>query len=298
MTEEELLEQQRQLFDIYSGILFNNRDFAPGKAETIRYHFDCPEYKELIAKYRIDEIAGEGTDFKRAERLLHWMSPRLKHKSDYDNHVSMNSLALLEYSLDRPENGINCRNKSLILTECCLALGITARRVYIMPYSPYDYDNHVVAEIYDQNLEKWIMMDPSADTYFIDEEGAFLSLLEIREHYANRKYAAAVEPGADTTDKKALWEGNSQYNAYIAKNLFRFMVDGENGFGQGDKRTLYFTPVGYRVQENQISGIHYQMEDLPLDAMRLRKTYLQMLKRAQEKPEPEPSDISVMEMKP
>ena len=135
MTPEEESAQQKQLFDIYSGILFNNRDFGSGKREKIAYVFDCPEYKTLMEKYHIEQIAGEGTAFQRAERLLHWMSPRLKHKPDYDNHVPMNALDLLDYSLDRPENGMNCRNKSVILTECCLALGIYARRVYIMPLS-------------------------------------------------------------------------------------------------------------------------------------------------------------------
>ena len=33
-------------------------------------------------------------------------SGRLRHKSDYDNHVEMNALALLEYSLDNKKQGI------------------------------------------------------------------------------------------------------------------------------------------------------------------------------------------------
>lgn len=287
MTEAELLEQQKQLFDIYSGILFNNRDFAPGEAEAIRYHFDCPEYGELIAKYRIDETAGEGADFERAECLLHWMSPRLTHKPDYDNHVPMNSLALLEYSLDRPENGINCRNKSVILTECCLALGITARRVYIMPYSPYDMDNHVVTEIFDRELSKWIMLDPSTDGVFWDEKGVPLSLLELRERFASHKPAAFTgsEPEEDM-------------NAYFAKNLYRFMVDGENGFGLADKNVLHFMPTGYGFKANQLAAIEFKQGQIPPDAMRLRKIFSEMLEKARREPEPAPSDISVMEAKP
>ena len=287
MTEQEALETHRQLFDIYSGILFNNQAFSSGKQESISYVFDCPEYKTLMEKYHIEQIAGEGTAFQRAERLLHWMSPRLKHKSDYDNHVPMNSLALLDYSLDRPENGINCRNKSIILTECCLALGIYARRVSIMPYSPYDMDNHVVAEIYDSELEKWVMMDPTTDGIFFDEQGTPLSLLELRERFAAHK------PAPFTGSENA-----EEINAYIAKNLFRFMMDGDNGFGLADKRTLYFTPAGYRVKENQLASIEYRLGEIPPDAMRLQKLFSNMFERAQEKPEPETWDISLMEKKP
>jgi hypothetical protein len=287
MTPEEESAQQKQLFDIYSGILFNNRDFGSGKREKIAYVFDCPEYKTLMEKYHIEQIAGEGTAFQRAERLLHWMSPRLKHKPDYDNHVPMNALDLLDYSLDRPENGMNCRNKSVILTECCLALGIYARRVYIMPYSPYDMDNHVVAEIYDPELEKWVMLDPTTDGIFFNGQGAPLSLLELRERFAAHK------PAAFTGSEK-----EEEMNAYIAKNLFRFMVDGDNGFGLADKRTLYVTPAGYRVKENQLAAMEYRLGEIPPDAMRLQKLFADMLERAREKPEPEAWDISMMEGKP
>ena len=43
MTPEEESAQQKQLFDIYSGILFNNRDVGSGKLEKIAYVFDCPK---------------------------------------------------------------------------------------------------------------------------------------------------------------------------------------------------------------------------------------------------------------
>ena len=319
MTEQEYREVQRQLFDIYCGILFNSGEFAPGEHTKINYRFDCPEYKELIAKYHIDEIAGEGTafqraerqdfrkaerqdfrkaerqdfrkaerqDFRKAERLMHWMAPKLRHRPDYDNHVPMNSLALLDYSLDKPEKGINCRNKSVILTECCLALGIHARRVYIMPCSPYDMDNHVVTEIFDPEMDKWIMLDPTTDGVFRDEKGVPLSLLELRERFAAHKPAAFS--GSEDGD---------EMNAYFAKNLFRFMVDGDNGYGLADSRILYFTPTGHSVQGNLLASMEYKLSMIPPDAMRLRKLFADMLKKAKRDPEPGTWDISVMEARP
>ena len=303
MTEQEYREVQRQLFDIYCGILFNSGEFAPGEHTKINYRFDCPEYKELIAKYHIDEIAGEGTafqraerqdfrkaerqDFRKAERLMHWMAPKLRHRPDYDNHVPMNSLALLDYSLDKPEKGINCRNKSVILTECCLALGIHARRVYIMPCSPYDMDNHVVTEIFDPEMDKWIMLDPTTDGVFRDEKGVPLSLLELRERFAAHKPAAFS--GSEDGD---------EMNAYFAKNLFRFMVDGDNGYGLADSRILYFTPTGHSVQGNLLASMEYKLSMIPPDAMRLRKLFADKLKKAKSDPEPGTWDISVMEARP
>ena len=74
---------------------------------------------------------------------------------------------------------IQGKNKSKILAECCLALGIPARRVFIMPFSPYDTDNHVVNEIYDDTREKWVMMDPTTGGMFVDENRTPLSLIEM-----------------------------------------------------------------------------------------------------------------------
>ena len=161
MTDQDNALFQQNLFDIYTGILFNNQSFAAGPgAGEITYDFACPEYRTLVERYGIDRTAGEGTAFDRSVRLLHWMAPRLTHKGDYDNHVPVNALDLLEYSLDNPAQGINCVNKAKILAECCLALGIYARRAHLMPYSPYDGDNHVVTEVYDPE-KGWVMLDPS-----------------------------------------------------------------------------------------------------------------------------------------
>ena len=86
--------------------------------------------------------------------MLKYLSPKLTHSPWYDGHVDCNALALLDYSLEKPEQGINCLNKAKILGEVCLALGIYARRVRFLPYSPFDFDCHVVTEIYDRTQEK------------------------------------------------------------------------------------------------------------------------------------------------
>ena len=138
-------EETEVLYNVYRGILRNNRSFQPGKSTAVEYRMDCPEY-DLLKKYPFEKIAGKGTDLQRAIRVLKYLSPKLTHSPWYDGHVDCNALALLDYSLDKPEQGINCLNKAKILEEVCLALGIYARRVRFLPYSPFDFDCHVVTE--------------------------------------------------------------------------------------------------------------------------------------------------------
>lgn len=101
---------ENRLINAYSGILLNYFNFQSNNKEEITYDFNCEEYKELIEKYQLDKIAGMGTDYTRARRLLHYLSHRLTHSSWYDNHIECNALKLLEYSLNNPEHGINCLN--------------------------------------------------------------------------------------------------------------------------------------------------------------------------------------------
>ena len=181
-------EETEVLYNVYRGILRNNRSFQPGKSTAVEYRMDCPEYADLLKKYPFEKIAGKGTDLQRAIRVLKYLSPKLTHSPWYDGHVDCNALALLDYSLDKPEQGINCLNKAKILEEVCLALGIYARRVRFLPYSPFDFDCHVVTEIYDRTQEKWCMLDPTTNGYLVDEKGTILSLLEARERMADTRF--------------------------------------------------------------------------------------------------------------
>ena len=248
-----------EMFDVYSGILFNNQKFKKGNNKRINYTFNCKEYNELKEKYDLEKIAGTGSDYSKAVNLLHYLAPRLAHSSFYDNHVECNAIALLEYSLNNKEHGINCLNKSKILEECCLALGIYARRVRIMPYSPFDLDNHVVVEIYDK---KWIMLDPSSDGLFIDENKTPLSLLEIRDKLVNNEFVIFVKSNDKLDDLEKLKEEYLDMTTYICKNLFYFVVDEDSTFGYTNK-TLTFAPINYSIKNKNIANLKYRIKNIP-----------------------------------
>lgn len=248
-----------EMFDVYSGILFNNQKFVKGNDKRINYTFNCKEYSELKEKYDLEKIAGYGSDYNKAINLLHYLAPRLAHSPFYDNHIECNALALLEYSLNNKEHGINCLNKSKIFEECCLALGIYARRVKIMPYSPFDLDNHVVVEIYDK---KWIMLDPSSDGLFIDENKTPLSLLEIRDKLVNNEFVTFVKSDDKLDDLEKLREEYLDMTTYFCKNSFYFVVDEDSTFGYTNK-TLTFAPINYSIKNKTIANLKYRIKILP-----------------------------------
>lgn len=213
------LQNTDEIYVMEAGILHKNLTLAPGEDFVFPYDFEHEDYAVLLEKYDIATTAGEGTELERAIRLMDKYAPRLTHESWYDNHVEMSSLALLEYSLDRPDQGINCRAKAQILNEMCLALGIYSRKVWIMPYSSYDTDCHVVNEIWDSSLGKWVMLDITNNEYWIDETGMPLSILEIREKGALQEFCTPVYPGESTNNPQALKEKHIGSFVYIMKNM-------------------------------------------------------------------------------
>ena len=194
---------------------------AEGGGYGDRLPLGLPEFEALKTRYPIERAAGRGGAFARALRLCRYLAPRLKHESMYDNHVPCNALALLDYCFERKDVGINCLNKAKILAECCLAVGIPARRVWMYPASPYDMDNHVVTEIYDRRRGGWLALDPTTGAYFIGEEGKPLSLLAVRRRMAMRERVTAVLPRQSAKDISELAARNmaNGTNPYYAKNM-------------------------------------------------------------------------------
>lgn len=219
MKSESYLQSPDEIYIMEAGILRNNLKFHDGTDYELQYDFSHENYQTLKNKYHVEQTAKSGTQFERALRLMNEYAPRLTHKGDYDNHIPINALELLEYSLNNKNHGINCRNKAQILNEMCLSLGIYARKVWIMPYSRYDNDCHVVNEIWDSSLEKWIMLDITNNTYWVDENKTPLSVLEIRQKAAMREFCTPVEVGDDTKNLQKLKEKNLGNFLYIVKNM-------------------------------------------------------------------------------
>ncbi len=250
MTDDELKETLEEMLNTYKGILFNNSEFSNGVNDKLIYDFACPQFTILKEKYNLKNIAKQGSELEKAIRLLSFFAPRITHKGNFQNKIGCNAIDLLGYSLDKPENGINCLNKSKILQECCLALGIYARRIWLMPYSPYDTENHVVTEIYDFDLNKWVMLDMTSNGYFINANGLPLSVLEIRHNLATNTACEFIK----TTSTHEKFFTNMQmeclyYKQYFAKNLCYLFVEAHNEFENNNKR-FCFIPKNFDLEKN------------------------------------------------
>ena len=249
------------MFNVYSGLLKMMDDFRDdGMDVQLKYLID-DDYSELKNTYHLDEIAGSGSDFQKAVNLLNWISSHIYHYGNYDNHVRNTAMDLFDYAFDKGENrGINCRSLSLALTECLLAVGVKTRTVYILPFSPYDFDNHVVSECWIEELNKWVLFDPTYNLYFSDKDGTPLGILELRQKLAEQEEIVFSE--------LANYNGNplnkDEIITYYAKDMFRFLLSdtqAPNSEEVSGRKIIHITPVGYNVKKASLANIDFRIKN-------------------------------------
>ena len=247
------------MYNVFSGMLKVMDIFQEdGQEIAIQYQLDA-DYRQLLQEHPIMAVAGEGSDFEKAANLLDWLSNHIVHKGNFANSVPAAASALLTYGLDKGEvHGLNCRALSFALTECLLALGIPARTLYLMPMSPYDFDNHVVCEVWIAALNQWVMLDPTYNAY-LSADDKILSVYELRDCLANHK--------------EIMFNNNANYNgapldkeemlAYYAKDLFWFQVStiqGSNSEQLAENRKITIAPVGFDMQKATLAVIDYRIQ--------------------------------------
>ena len=139
------------------------------------------------------------------------------------------------------------------MQDCCLALGIYARRVGLYPASPYDDDNHVACEIFDRRRGKWVMLDPTMGGYVSDGKSP-LSVLEMREKFAQNEHISVVFSRQSPRDIGALMGRNGKINAYYAKNLFYLVVV------LGEAGCAYLIPENFDFRRREEKYATYMLE--------------------------------------
>jgi len=229
------------------------------------YDHAHPKLKELNDIYNLTQIAGKEGELSQAINLLKWLSGNTFHNGDFDNRIPFNALDLLNYTFKQPiEKGVNCRALAKILTECCLSIGLKARTIYIMPFNPYDEDNHVVTIVFVHDLNKWIMLDPSYNAYMMDENDTILSPWEARQILANQGYIKLNKEynyNGDYTGEKS-GETREYYLEYMAKDLFWYFCAEKSTFGleSDGAEALSVAPLGYDRKKYFVSNIEYRIK--------------------------------------
>jgi len=180
---------------------------------------DEPHLVELRKAFKLDSVAGKGTDVFQIISLLHWIHDLVPHDGQHTNPTVKNAMSMIAVC-KRDSRGLNCRGLATVLNECYLAMGFKSRFVTCLPKDSLKIDNdcHVINMVYAKSLNKWIWIDPTNDAYVMDEAGTLLGLGEVRDRLVNDK-PLIVNPDANWNHKQSTLKQDYLYN-YMAKNLY------------------------------------------------------------------------------
>lgn len=206
----------------YLKVLKKAKKYNPSDKRFVpNFVYESPEnesLKALRSKYKLDSIAGQGTELSKIINLLYWVHNTIRHDGNSDSPKERNAEALIE--LCKKENrGVNCRMMAIILNECYLSMGIKSNFVTCMPKETEFQDCHVINSVYSSDLKKWIWIDPTFAAYVMDEKGEMQGIAEVREKLISGK-TLILNPDANWNHESTQIK-EYYLDQYMAKNLYR-----------------------------------------------------------------------------
>ena len=223
------------------------RDAAPYRADSVdmlpRFRYAAPNDRNLVRlrrKFNLDSIAGAGDEISKILNLMTWVHDAVRHDGGSENPSERNAESMIELCR-REGRGVNCRMLAQILNECYLAMGFKSRFVTCMPRTLLN-DCHVINAVYSVTLDKWVWVDPTFNAYVMDEDGALLSVAEVRERLRDGRPLVLNEDANWNREEAETKEHYLDY--YMAKNLY-YLVCPEFSIYNTETRHEGCPPMSY-----------------------------------------------------
>ena len=269
-----LTGEHADMFREYTQRLRDYPAFATGEAQPVppRWYYapaDDPGFRELVARYDLETIAGQGGECDRALRVMDWVHRILTTTGEVTRPPILTAPEIISYVA--AGNTIYCQPRAIVLAECLSALGFHARYLSLNPLS-FDSDSHSVVAVYARSLEKWIMLDPTFNTYFHDQSGTPLSYSEVREIYRRGNIPAFRPITLDMQGVLRLrgveyFSYDEWYAVYMAKNTFWAFSPLETSYGYhatDAPKWVALAPDGYEPDETIVSRYRQHEDQLTI----------------------------------
>ena len=181
-----------------------------------------PEYEQIKEKCKIP-LDGKTTVFEKALSVMQWLTDNTFYSGMQFRMLPDDTLTLLEFSCGNGfKCALNCRDKAIALTDLLLAHGIKAYPLCLL--DTQKIDSHFVVHVYCEDINRWVVLDPSFNCYFTDDENNVLNIWSLRELKLKNKQANIVGYSFNGTD-----EAKDVYLKYfVNKQLARVSTWSDN----------------------------------------------------------------------
>lgn len=207
-------------------ILINSSDFEYKTSDVkFEYQLANSEVLEFIKSEGIEIPTDRSLD--SALKLMDKVSKLYHHDGVNSVHDRQNRGTVAQIKFAKMHKGFtNCRGMAIILSGILRSCGYKATFVECRPVKSDVYDIHVVCEVFINELDKFVMLDPSQNLIFY-RNGQPLSLIELRNALCEFKEdEITINPNAnhngEPTEKMSAL-------AYMSKNLVYLQKCTKNG---------------------------------------------------------------------
>lgn len=176
----------------------SNPSLRPSRLPFTYESYDHPAVAALRRALPVEKaVEGAEDDFERAVLLRNWVwrkgfSPEVtalwqaeaarpevaeENLKQYGFALPLSDLNAVRVLRDNAPAGkhtIYCSHAAWAFMECASAVGLCARKINI--------NGHGTADVWCQELRKWVLVDPKRDYHF-EKDGAPLSALEVRSEF-------------------------------------------------------------------------------------------------------------------
>ena len=232
-------------------ILKEYADYGDIKSD-VKFGFEFDEREnmlDIIEKYNLDELTKGKNDVETAITLMHWFCGHYRH-GDIGLARTSTPQAIMKFA-DEHGGKTNCRGLAIALAQLIRAYNIKAFHITCLPYEEPCGDCHVIVCVYCKSLNKYIMLDPSANLYLKNKNGEMIGVEELRDILIGGEELIQNENSTNWGNDEKM-DNLNEYRDYMAKNLIRIERYNISGYGidfiNKDGRTILI-PKKYMENE-------------------------------------------------
>ncbi|MDO8735321.1 MAG: transglutaminase-like domain-containing protein, partial [Elusimicrobiota bacterium] len=124
--------------------------------------FFHPELIKLRKREKLDNVVTNcKTEFEKILALRNWAHSQWKQSEPFP-YPPFNANVILDRIRTKKTGGW-CGQYGVVFAQACMSFGIPARYLEIMPEGA---GGHFVVEVYNKDYNKWILMDPTVNLYY------------------------------------------------------------------------------------------------------------------------------------
>ena len=199
---------------------------------NIKYEYTLGEkekYKNIIKKYKLDEVTSGKKDVDLILALAKWASDIFGGGENRGYPLKRDANSIIKHT--KKNNGhINVHLRCILLAEILRAYGIKAYHVLCNCFEEPCHRYVAVVHAYSENLNKWIMIEPFLYICPKDKNNNFISIPEFRNMIINSE-EILINNDAKTFNENGVTYPIDTHIERISQYMFRFSRAEKNYYG-------------------------------------------------------------------